>query len=223
MRSPQESFGSVGDRDELLAASMHVYREWSFGGQMGPRLTGLHAMPAAWPNGAELHAECYRPGFAACTDAPNPDCQCGIYGYYRPDEAWTAGGYYGGLHYLYGVAQVAGRCLLGSRGLRAARARVLAVATTASADCDGTCPWWRYTQNALRRRYPSVRVFSSRDALLEVYPPSDWESLVGDIAPSPQKAYRAVLHSAEPPALYAGGGVLAIRDVIRANANRDAP
>jgi hypothetical protein len=213
MRSPQESFGSVGDRDELLAASMHVYRQWSFGGEMGPRLVGLRTLFGVWPNGAELHAECYRPGFAACTDAPNPECKCGIYGYYRPDELWSQFSLEPSYTRLFGVARVAGRCLLGSRGLRAARARALAVAF--ADHCDGCRDMCGYSAEALQRRYPSVRVFPSRAALLEAYPPSDWESLVGEIAPSPQKSYGPALRIAMARAV---GGSLSSPDIVRANA-----
>jgi hypothetical protein len=229
MRSPQESFGSVGDRDELLAASMHVYREWSFGGQMGPRLTGLHAEHVVWPDGADLHAECFGgsgdktptegAAYHVCDDVPDSRCVCGIYGYYRPDELWSSNVFPYYLSHshtpnLFGVAQVAGRCLLGSRGLRAARARVLAVAVPDHCT-GGNCVTWGYAFDALHRRYPSVRVFPSRDALLEAYPPSDWESLVGEIAPSPQKSYGPALRIAMALAV---GGSLSSPDIVRANA-----
>jgi hypothetical protein len=171
MTARQEDFGKPGDPD-LFVADLHVYRLMGWG-DLGPYLHGVHRADR-WS--ADYRAECMKwprdhEGVA------HPDCSCGIYGWYKPDRDWETGGR------AFAVVRLSGRAVLGSLGVRAERAQILAVAYVKPCDCgcsDNTETEKAFGE-AMSAYYPGVALYPSRAALLEDFPPSDWESIVGPI------------------------------------------
>jgi hypothetical protein len=94
-------------------------------------------------------------------DAPFAECQCGLYAWYRPDSTSIVPAD------VFGVIEATGRVLLGDRGFRAERARLLAVVDTGD---DG-----------YRARFArlGIAVLPNREALLAEYPPDDVSELLG--------------------------------------------
>lgn len=95
--------------------------------------------------------------------APFVGCRCGIYAWYQPDDT-------GILHAgVFGAVEASGVILLGDRGFRAERARVVAIVTrsrrvgTACADAG-------------------IAVYRHRRDLLRDHPPHDVGSLLADPA-----------------------------------------
>jgi hypothetical protein len=111
-----------------VAAPLVAFRSW--------RLSGGHLVspfvPCRW-DGRVIHATCFDAnrtltrgaGWLAEPHAsPNPDCQCGIYGYFSPGpRSW-----YGEAYWCEGVITAWGRVELHRDGFRAEHARVEALA-----------------------------------------------------------------------------------------------
>lgn len=168
----QADFGKAGDRD-LYVADLHVYRLMGWG-SLGPYLHGIHRTDR-WTE--HYQAECLKwprehEGVA------HADCECGIYGWYKPDRDWDTGS--GST--AFAVIRLSGRCVLGSLGVRAERAQILAVAhNVCPCGCSDDTPEQADFVAAMTACYPGVTVHASREALLREFPPSDWESIVGPI------------------------------------------
>jgi hypothetical protein len=164
----------------VVPAALTGYRMWNWDGYV-LQSTGN---PMVWES--EVHqAECLmftRPpmgcGFPGCplcsglndSDwthlAPAEGCTCGIYGWYRPDEAR--------LHHgdIFGAVQATGRVLLGDFGFRAQTARIVALV----GDSNLAVRWERY----------GVKVFTDRESLIAEFPPDDVRELIGhDIPDTP--------------------------------------
>lgn len=112
--------------------------------------------------------------------SPTSGCSCGIYGYHSPE--FITINEFPIMVGFFGVIEAAGKVLLGTRGFRAQRARILAVA-----------PWMNPTegnllfQADLERRAQRIKadtdiqVFPTFDNLLDAYPPEDFESLIDNL------------------------------------------
>lgn len=152
----------------LVPASLRGYRMWDVAGM---DLLATNFGHGTWDDGY-LRAECFRGLFdvfgvgSGQHDAPAQGCGCGIYGWYRPDEARLHAGA------IFGVIEASGRVLLGDFGFRAEKARAVALAYP-DAPADFVAHW------AAR----GVRVFPSREALVAVYPPEDVTDLIGHPIP----------------------------------------
>jgi hypothetical protein len=107
------------------------YREWAIhrAGDGGPALRSLFH-PTLWPQDRPLSAVCLRPliwhgrGAAGHRAIPDPDCECGIYAFRRPDfeTLREAKG-----PKARGVVRGWGRYVLGTSGWRCRFAAVSAV------------------------------------------------------------------------------------------------
>jgi hypothetical protein len=93
--------------------------------------------------------------------APQPGCNCGIYGWYGPDDTGMLDAR------VFGAIQASGLILMGERGFRAERARITAVAT-------------RNRRVAAACTQAGIAVYRRRRDLLGDYPPDDLSSLLGD-------------------------------------------
>ncbi len=140
----------------------------------------VHWSAGPWEQGRAV-ARC---STGAEHDVPARDCTCGLYGWYDPSGT---SGSYGGAR--AGVA-AAGRVVLGDRGFRAARARVVAVALPVPLR-------WQPRGSArarrmLAERYPGVEVYRSVRPMVRAHPPEDLAALgVGPVDRRPVRARRA--------------------------------
>ena len=104
------------------------------------------------------------PGSAALPDdhpAPRAGCNCGIYGWYAPDDAGILNAS------VFGAIEASGLILMGERGFRAERARITAVVT-------------RKRRVAAACTRAGIAVYRRRRDLLSDHPPDDLSALLGD-------------------------------------------
>jgi hypothetical protein len=168
-----------GDRDdrELVAGTLRGYRSW----QLAPRdvpldpgvlpLASVTRPQVTWP--PALSASCksvevMRGEPQATHRAPERECHCGIYAWYSPADARTFSAE------VFGVVEASGVVMLGTRGFRAERARIAAVAT-------------RNRRVAAACGDAGIPVYRRRRDLITDHPPDDVSTLVGDEPPSPSR------------------------------------
>lgn len=143
----------------LVPGSLRGYRCWDGPTKAGQlRSTGMrHVWEPAPHDGRSEHALC----LISTTDhaAPQPDCSCGLYGWYDPADSRLV------LSQVFGAVQATGRVVLGSHGFRAERLEVLAVTAENP-----------HVLSSLRAAgYPTV---PTREELLERWPADDVSGLV---------------------------------------------
>ena len=166
----------------LVPGSLRGYRTWRLLGRHAPVPEGALPLSSVtrrvvWP--PTLEARCTPPDierYAAAPSAtslhshrsPSRGCDCGIYAWYAPDDTWT-------LHaQVFGVVEASGLVLMGDRGFRAARARIVAVLT-------------RNRRLAAACAAAGVTVYRRRRHLLRDHPPEDLSGLLGaDSTPGPE-------------------------------------
>lgn len=128
----------TGPEQELVPGRLRGYRWFNYNAKsslkLGATRFSAHGLPWPIPWQAEMTARCYldtsRHGWypqRRC-QAPNPDPRhfCGLWGYYRPDLMSRG---IAGIdpRPSLGVIEVWGRILLGCRGFRAEKARIIAI------------------------------------------------------------------------------------------------
>lgn len=209
---------------QLVPDGLRGYRMFTLDYETGAlRATSANA---SWA--VEMTAECHRTslGFGAWTttfvsfggkplfdgqaveakvthEAPSKDCECGIYGWYHPDEKHLHRGD------IFGVIEASGRVLLGDYGFRSQRARVLALAYTE----DNTIRQGRQAVEWGERW--GVPVYDSHEALAEAFPPDDVTELIGD-------RYRQAVEDDLRANRFAVGGVIRGVPSITFNLNATA-
>ena len=106
--------------------------------------------------------------FLASHRSPSRGCDCGIYAWYAPGDT-------GALYArVFGVVEASGLVLMGDRGFRAARARIVAVVT-------------RNRRLTAACAAAGVTVYRRRRHLLRDYPPEDLSGLLAaDSTPGPE-------------------------------------
>jgi hypothetical protein len=161
------------DGRPLVAGSLRGYRTWRLQRRRSSPSAGALPLTSVtrrvvW--GPTLTARC-TPEIAptsakgSATDlgdhvAPGAGCRCGIYGWYDPtDTAILRAG-------VFGVVEASGLVLMGERGFRAERARIVAVVTRN-----------RRLADACDRA--GVAVYRRRRDLLRDCPPEDLSALLG--------------------------------------------
>jgi hypothetical protein len=163
--------GDVGR--PLVPGSLRGYRTWQLAGPhetpdgMLP-LTSVTRPHVVWSptlsaRCVPLDDGCPSPGQStppADHSAPQPGCNCGIYGWYGPDDTGMLDAP------VFGTFQASGLVLMGERGFRAERAQITAVAT-----------WNRWVTAACTQA--GIAVYRWRRHLLRDYPPEDLSSLLG--------------------------------------------
>lgn len=104
--------------EHLILESVLGFRQWSW---IRNQLIGT--MSVDWNKGY-LEAECksYCQEAEISHSSPDPGCQCGIYAHYLPLESYT--NRYG----VFGVVEASGRILMGTKGFRAEKAKIVALA-----------------------------------------------------------------------------------------------
>jgi hypothetical protein len=164
----------AGDGRPLVPGSLRGYRTWRLRRRRAP--PGGDSLPLAsvtravvW--GPTLSARCAPestddPGPGAATPdgghvAPAAECRCGIYGWYDPADT-------GMLHArVFGVIEASGLVLMGERGFRAERARIVAVVS-------------RNRRLTAACEQAGIAVYRRRRDLVRDCPPEDLSALLGD-------------------------------------------
>lgn len=164
-----------GEEDILTIEGVIGYRQWGF----IPH-TGLISMkPADWSTG-KLHARCQRMLFEQNFKehkSPEISCYCGIYAHYLPLESYAR-------HHasVFGVIEGSGKILMGTRGYRAEKAKILALAGY------GLCNEWfectepeqsKYGREALLEFCDSIGVYYYDDVqeMIQQFPQVDLSTL----------------------------------------------
>jgi hypothetical protein len=166
----------------LVPGSLRGYRTWRLLGRHAPVPAGALPLSSVtrrvvWP--PTLEARCTPPDREWHAAAPSQmavgshrsparGCDCGVYAWYAPDDA--------GILYarVFGVVEASGLVLMGDRGFRAARARIIAVVT-------------RNRRLAAACAAAGVTVYRRRRDLLRDHPPEDLSGLLAaDSKPGPE-------------------------------------
>ena len=174
MSAITEACGGGDAGRPLVPGSLRGYRTWQLASRheapdgMLP-LTSITRPHVVW--GPTLSARCVPldPGcpspapstLPADHRAPQPGCNCGIYGWYGPDDTGMIDAR------VFGAIEASGLVLMGERGFRAERVRIAAVAT------------WN-PRVAAACTQAGIAVYRRRRYLLRDYPPEDPSSLLGD-------------------------------------------
>ncbi len=163
----------------LVPRELRGYRRFRFVDLDGSLLPTVYASCGPWSGDSE-HAICADGGDHA---APDPECGCGLYGWYHPSRATASSGF----GEVTAVISAQGRSILGDDGFRAARARVEAVALPFGA-------WFRPRESARTRRllgdrYPHTEVYRSRRRMVREHPPVDLRELGITVRPSTVPRY----------------------------------
>jgi hypothetical protein len=163
----------------LVPGELRGYRQFEL------RADGLyppvHSSSGPWDGHLE-RARC-----AAGMEHPPPaaDCRCGLYAWYLPGCATVS------LGPASAVVAVRGRCILGDRGLRAAAARIEAVALPATVRWNP--PAASRARRMLTAQYPGTRVYGSERRMLKDFPPQDVRALGIDPPRDRSRGYRAAV------------------------------
>jgi hypothetical protein len=170
----------AGDGRPLVAGSLRGYRTWRLqrrrsrpSGDTLP-LTSV-TRRVVW--GPTLTARCTPDDMANLTGAaatlpgdhaaPAAECHCGIYGWYDPADTGMLRAR------VFGVVEASGLVLMGDRGFRAERARIVAVVA-------------RNRRLTAACEQAGIAVYRRRRDLLRDCPPEDLSALLGDVPDSEQ-------------------------------------
>ena len=137
----------------LVPGTLLVHRGWNV--REGGFLAAYSA-PYVWERGVnEAVCKAYvgRPGLHG--EAPDTNCTCGFYGLYDPNNVDSVD--------VRGVVEVSGRVILGTRGVRAQKAKIVALATV---------------NPTIKARYRGVDYFDWPSEMEEKYPVTDVSALL---------------------------------------------
>jgi hypothetical protein len=162
----------------LVPGALRGYRTWRPAGRRGQvpagmlPLTSVSRRHVVWT--PMLSARCVPrdagspspgpPTLPADHPAPRAGCNCGIYGWYAPEDTVMVDAS------VFGTIQASGLILMGELGFRAETARITAVVT-------------RNRRVAAACTQAGIAVYRRRRDLLRDYPPDDLSSLLGDRSP----------------------------------------
>lgn len=124
----------------LLPNTVLGYRQWNWKNN-----EVVSYADSKWTNGS-LTSVCNRfislDGTRAVHSSPDMDCTCGIYAHYLPLESYERN------NNIFGVVEASGRILMGTRGFRAEKAKIVALAGY------GDCTQWFEPREKTRGIYP---------------------------------------------------------------------
>lgn len=116
------------------------------------RLTGIH-FPQVWTPGENV-AECR--ASEPHKEGGFPDCRCGFYGYYDGSNNYYRAGY------ISGVVEGYGEAVMGSRGFRVMKARIVALSVDSNVPVN--------VAYLVRRNYASIPQFDSFARMVAEFP-----------------------------------------------------
>jgi hypothetical protein len=127
----------------LILDTVRGFKQWSWNTER--KLVSM--FPADWSNGS-IVSECSRSELnkdksSATHKSPDQDCSCGVYAHYLPLESYEKQ-----KHSIFGVVEASGKILMGTKGFRAEKARVVALAGY------GACNQWFENTEKTRGVYP---------------------------------------------------------------------
>jgi hypothetical protein len=177
MSQISEACGGGDAGRALVPGSLRGYRTWRLLGRrthVPPGtlpLTSVTRHRVVWT--PTLTARCRPDDTAASGGSPAPDdhhapqtgCGCGVYGWYSPNDTGIVRAR------VFGVIEASGLVLLGERGFRAEKARIVAVVTRNR----------RVTEACAKA---GIAVYRSRRQLLRDHPPEDLTGLIGPPSPT---------------------------------------
>lgn len=107
----------------LILESVRGFKQWTW--NKDRKLVSM--FPADWSNGS-LTSECSRYELdkdksSAIHRSPDQNCTCGVYAHYLPLESYEKK-----RNSIFGVVEASGKILMGTKGFRAEKARVVALA-----------------------------------------------------------------------------------------------
>ena len=174
-----------GAEPPLIPGTLRGYRSWNITGLVstcpcgcGERMAseaGATLLPVtyhtfAWVDGINV-AVCGNGGPHqipyVSPFGPEMECRCGFYAKYRPEFIEGV---------IRGVIEASGRIVLGTKGLRAEKARIIAAAPNDQ--------WIFITSrddvvDQLQKKYSSTKWFDTTATMLEEYPPQSVDELLG--------------------------------------------
>jgi hypothetical protein len=100
---------------------------------------------------------------------PVSSCRCGLYGKYYPDDFKDVIGFGWGGPLVLGAIEAHGRVILGTKGFRAEKVRILGLAPFQAIDCS---------KIPLLANHYLVNYYDQIQDLVENFPPSDVSNLV---------------------------------------------
>jgi hypothetical protein len=182
---------------DLVVGDLRGYRRWKVfdNGYLASTF-----MSYAWGSATEV-AACILADPAWDHPSPVTDCTCGLYAHYRAttvEPPWRRPIVPPVVGQPLGVVTVAGRVILGTRGMRAERMTLHALVTDDA---------------ALGERY-GVPIYRSRKALLYDYPPPDYGDLV-DVDPIDPPPYAAGYRAEAVIGVNPSGVVAGMRDAAK--------
>lgn len=141
------------DGFELAIGTIYGMRSWRV---MHGLLRPIHHSDEPWHAGENVARCIYN-----THPVPNELCMCGYYAYTEPQTAPST--------YVRGVIAGYGRTLIGSKGFRCEKARIVAFLDPRGMSLYGG----RRTYKALRDSYPDVPIYHSQRAMLRAFPLGD--------------------------------------------------
>jgi hypothetical protein len=187
----------AGRVSDLVVGDLRGYRRWKV---FDSGYLASTFMFHAYASGTEV-ASCILAPEGVDHPAPVVDCTCGLYAYYRATTVappWRHPIVPPVVGQPFGVVTVAGRVILGTRGMRAERMTIHALVTKDA---------------ALGERY-GVPIYRSRKALLYDYPPQDHGDLV-DVDPIDPPPYAAGYRAEAVIEVDTSGVVAGMRDAAK--------
>lgn len=180
-----------GQEVPLVPGTLRVYRQWQavnvleseddWGGvchcgDCPPIPPGTHLIPmnfmTPWVDGENVaicqEAHRVAPHIGPASEVPGRECQCGFYGTREPVSSWTLSH-----SYVSGVVEVYGRVIIGTRGVRAQKARIVAACINPTYVSGSHLP------DQLMERYSSVDWMSSAAEVFDKYPPQNIDEILG--------------------------------------------
>lgn len=151
-----------GKEVPLVPGTLRLYRAWAISGEKLKAFNFNYYWRDGWNE-----AECRLPETSVIGSlfhrhpSPHPKCTCGFYARYHPIDGGAT----------TGVIEVAGRVILGTKGVRAERARIVA---------------HQWIPEYVQDQYPSVKFFRNVEDMWAEYPPPDVSELIGTPEPEPR-------------------------------------
>lgn len=181
---------------DLVAGTFRAFRIWRIDTD-GLSLKSMNQANIHWPRNQPLVAQCMsrhqkgdrlRAGYITCEpifhgDVPDPNCTCGIYAKYDPTDLGEYVGHTG--INVFGCIECSGTIQHGTDGLRAEKARVVALVPLDTLDYK-VVPGTDYYKNGIRSVHQAaqlvanaynVPLFATMKQLLREYPMEDVSGL----------------------------------------------